>query len=432
MNYDQIKELAKESGQRVSDLLALAPQNDPFYAGTPGDYLWGEWFAALWNRFGYSTGVHLRRIHYRIISQNTPVTMPNGLPYENTEKCWDKLGTASKAARYLRLVDPASFDDRRNPDPVSYAAEPPSPDLYVNSGLWGARPDFPGFPQAPNYMLLDYRGDQMYDLHVWCEKSSMDDILKPLCQQYGATLQVGVGELSITRVLRLVEGIEARGKPARIFYVSDFDPAGKSMPVAVSRKIEYFIYDLGLGLDVRLFPVVLSEDQVRQYRLPRTPIKETERRRDGFENRFGMGAVELDALEAIYPGELARVLRQEMSRFYDAELAERVRQARRDLEDELQAQREQVIEPYQPRIDALQQEYDTWRESIQQKLDDYNQRLESLWSEIEQDLEDEQPGLGNYPIPEAEEADEDDDTPLFDSQRDYFNQIAYYKDFQGR
>ena len=37
LNYALIKDLAKENGLRVTDLLALAPKNDPFYTGTPTD-----------------------------------------------------------------------------------------------------------------------------------------------------------------------------------------------------------------------------------------------------------------------------------------------------------------------------------------------------------------------------------------------------------
>jgi hypothetical protein len=35
LTYEQIKQLAKQTGQRVTDLIPLAPQNDPFYTGTP-------------------------------------------------------------------------------------------------------------------------------------------------------------------------------------------------------------------------------------------------------------------------------------------------------------------------------------------------------------------------------------------------------------
>jgi hypothetical protein len=37
MDYDAIKALAKELGCKTTDLIALAPQNDRLYVGTPSD-----------------------------------------------------------------------------------------------------------------------------------------------------------------------------------------------------------------------------------------------------------------------------------------------------------------------------------------------------------------------------------------------------------
>src|SRR5258708_9790040 len=100
----------------------------------------------------------------------------------------------------------------------------------------------------------------------------------------------------------------------------DLDRAGKSMPWAGARKIEFLVRTLGLNVDVRVFPAVLTLEQIQYYSLPRTPIKETERRRVDFETRHGEGAVELDALEALYPGELQTVLSRYLDCYYDASL----------------------------------------------------------------------------------------------------------------
>ena len=336
VNYDAIKALAKKRGCKVTDLIALAPQNDPFYVGTPGDRVLGEWFADLWRRFGYTRGVHIRRVHYQAVSQQTPILLPDGTPYENTEDCWGVLGKASKFARYLELVDPAAFVDRRNPDPAVFVPAPTfGPSVSLDGQLWGDEIDLPDFPDLPNYTLQGYTGAQSYHLEVWCEKSTMNDVLIPLCQRYGANLQTGVGELSITATLAMVQRLEASGKPARIFYVSDFDPAGQSMPVSVARKAEYFIRKDDLDLDVRLFPVVMTVDQVRHYNLPRTPIKETERLKQSFEHQHGTGAIELDALEALYPGELRRILSGYIEQYYDTTLSDRVMEARSALYDEM-------------------------------------------------------------------------------------------------
>jgi len=72
--------------------------------------------------------------------------------------------------------------------------------------------------------------------------------------------------------------------------------------------------------DIRLFPLVLTAGEVQAYRLPRLPIKESERRRSGFEQGYGEGATELDALEAISSGTLARIVVEAVERYYDPDL----------------------------------------------------------------------------------------------------------------
>src|SRR5204863_307615 len=224
MNYEVINQLAKEMGCKVTDLIPLAPQNDPFYTGTPTDWAVAEWFAQLWQQFGYRDKVHIRRVHYQIVSQRTPVLMPNSKPYENTSECWDMLNMASKAARYLQLVDPAAFSDRRNDDPVIFApSTSSSPFIRVYGNLWQSSLDLPDFPEVPEYGTGGFTGEQRYHLEVWCEKSTMNDVLLPLCQRYGANLQTGSGELSITATLALADRLREVNKPARIFYVADFD-----------------------------------------------------------------------------------------------------------------------------------------------------------------------------------------------------------------
>jgi len=87
--YEHLKALAKANRVSVKDLLALHRTNDPFYYGSPADRQAAEWFAALWERFGFTTGVHLRRVHYRLVSQTDPAQRlrPDGTVYENTEAC---------------------------------------------------------------------------------------------------------------------------------------------------------------------------------------------------------------------------------------------------------------------------------------------------------------------------------------------------------
>jgi hypothetical protein len=430
MDYQEIKELAGELGCKVTDLIALAPQNDPFYAGTKTDWVNANWFTDLWIRFGYAQGVHIRRVHYQIISQSPQVLMPNGKPYENTEGCWDFLNQASKMARYLGLVEPGAFVDRRNPEPKLYAGEvADDPSLWVDNNLWGGAPQLPDFPSVPRYSLSSYTGYQRYHLEIWCEKSTMNDVLIPLCEKYRVNLVTGVGEMSITATLELAKRFNNR--PVRIFYVSDFDPAGQSMPVAVSRKVEYFQRSKGFVADVRLYPVVLNLDQVAQYRLPRTPIKESERRAAGFEERYGSGAVELDALEALYPGTLSRILRSHIERYFDRNLSQRVEEERAKLNAFLEREAAQVLEPYIDELETLQSEYERIRAEFEDRLSGLGRHIENLWEAMTDMLGRCEPDISDFEVPEACVADELP-APLYDAQRNYTQQMIVYKEFQGK
>jgi len=430
-NYDRIKALAKEQGCTVLDLIALAPQNDPFYCGTQGDIINGNWFFDLWQTYGFGTGVHLRRVHYRIISQEKPVPMPNGKPYENTLGCWKFLEAASKAARYLDLVPITDFVDRRNPDAQIYASWPTeAPSIYVDDPAYFGAVELPAFPDLPSYGVTNYEGAQRYHLELWCEKSTMNDVLVPLCRRYRANLVTGVGELSITAVSDLVQKRIDAGHPCRIFYISDFDPAGLSMPVAVARKIEHQLGDL--DADVQLTPIVLTADQVRRYRLPRTPIKESEKRGARFEERYGEGAVELDALEALYPGRLSTIVRDHLRNFYDDHLGYRVAKQRDELDTAIGVAREQVLSQYAPDIDSLRTEYETLKEEVDQRLIGLTDRIQRLWRAISADLERVQPDIDDYAVPEAAEVDRVDNGVLFDNTRSYVEQIHVYKAFQGK
>jgi hypothetical protein len=104
----------EETGTKptIKDLLVLASDNDPFRAGTPSDVINGEWFAEVW---GDLRQAHLRRVHYAADAQNVPLL--GGGVYRNDKESWIFLNKASRAARYLGLVDVESFVDRRNPRP---------------------------------------------------------------------------------------------------------------------------------------------------------------------------------------------------------------------------------------------------------------------------------------------------------------------------
>jgi hypothetical protein len=125
--------------------------------------------------------------------------LPNGKPYENTEECWGTLLLATKAARYLRLVDVAMFEDKKNAAPAIYGdTYSYTPEIKVYGDLYSSDLGLPDFPSLPSYSVDFYQVAQPYHMEMWCEKTTMNDILLPLCERYGMTLQT-VPEVCFTR-----------------------------------------------------------------------------------------------------------------------------------------------------------------------------------------------------------------------------------------
>ena len=122
----------------------------------------------------------------------------------------------------------------------------------------------------------------------------------------------------------------------------DFDPAGRSMPVASARKIEFWLRHNHPDLDVTVDPLALLPEQAEHYGLPRTPIKEGESRAGKFEERFGRGATEIDALEALHPGELGRSSRPASSGISTPIWLIATREARRAIDERIEQVEEEV------------------------------------------------------------------------------------------
>src|SRR5260370_25797983 len=99
MNYETIKQYARQTGHKVTDLIALAPQNDPFYMGTPTDLAMAEWFAGLWRAFGDTTGGGLPGDHLPSGGPHAPPPLPHELPRENTVGVLAPLQNGAQHAR---------------------------------------------------------------------------------------------------------------------------------------------------------------------------------------------------------------------------------------------------------------------------------------------------------------------------------------------
>jgi hypothetical protein len=426
--------IRKPNGRKstVKDMLVLSQQNDPFYAGNGVEGEKARWFAELWERFGYGSGVHLRRVHYRIVSEGA-ILKPDGEPYENNSRCWEYMQSASRQARYLGLVDPEEIVDRRNPAPNIYMG--PGSGDWENRVEPGWEYDFYGWelpglevPRAslelPDLYPKGYAYNdvmQRYHVEVWAEKTTMDDVLVPLCRQTATNYVSGAGYQSITAMVSLLRNrVRYIDKPCRILYVSDFDSAGKNMPRQVARQMQYWIKEYAADCDIRIEPIVMTAEQARDY--PAAP---------------DTGAVELDAMEAIDPGRLERIVRRSVSPFRDRGLRQRVASTESEARGALEEELEEVCEFELTELRAIEAEargvYERHREtleevaaSIERDLEPLRERLRAVEDSVRDKLYDLEPDLPELPEP-SRAPDGADEGWLFDARRDYLEQLDYFK-----
>lgn len=442
---EDVKRMAKELGVSIPQLLVLHRTNDPFMTGTETDWRRGRWFANRWP-FTASQPGHARRKHYECVSVED--VLWNGEPYVNTDRCWNELCKAAANARALGLVDPSSFVDRKNADPVLFAGDP-RPEAFEPWVEWE-----PGYFRLPEidatigYPRIDLgrmlvegydhqQGDQPALLEVWVEKSTMNDVLEPVCDELGINLVVSSGFQSITNAVGLLQRSHSFRHPARLFYVSDFDPAGDSMPVALSRQVEFWQPRFAPHGDLKITPLAMTRDLVGRFDLPRTPIKENDARRAGFEARRGQGCVELDALEALHPGELARLLRDAAKPYRDHTLRSRLHEAAAEADtvandawraataplaarvERITVQTASIADRYEDRLRALSEELAAEIAPFQAEADEVRGQVEAMVDDFSCALPQR---------PEGEIGDVDEDAWLYSSGRSYLGQLHVYRE----
>jgi hypothetical protein len=360
--YDEIKATAKALGINVAEILALHRKNDPYAAGMPYRARNAEWFAVVVEKLEIPHGWHLRRIHYLLVSRPDIVPWPDGRNYENTDKDWEALCYASRDAIALGLAPSDCLIDQRNDQPFLGAFwEEYAPEVEVYEGTilyqpWHKTPQLQVRELSPGVRNVGPRVARPYVVEIWAEKTTVNDVLMPLARQYGLNVVTASGEISAIACRRAVDRAIDAARPIRILYVSDFDPAGMGMPVSMARKVEYEIDRRGADVDIQVRPIVLTHDQCIDYRLPRTPIKETEKRGAHFEKRFGEGATELDALEALHPGELRRILEREIRRYWNPNHDDQIDDAGSDFQALLREINGTVRAEFADELDALDKE----------------------------------------------------------------------------
>jgi hypothetical protein len=322
--------IAESNGSKLSmkDLTVLA--NDPFRMDTPANHKLAGWLKKTVATLGFNdqTKIHNRGLHYMILSQKKP----DGTEYVSDEDSWGLLEEASKYARWLGYSPFDQITDQRNAPPVIRIFKEPEPIPYLNVGIDIELPDADDI--IPKLGVTGFTGTQPYKIVLIGEKSSLDPVLGPIAEEFGADLYLPIGDISDTYIFQIAKIGADDGRPMRVLYFSDCDPSGWNMPIVVAQE--------AAGIQGAAFPSsgvpgtpCRSHPRARvSYHnepLPSSPIKESEKRGDTWKAAFGgIEQTEIDAIATLRPWELRRLARQAIAPFFDADLARRVAEARQD------------------------------------------------------------------------------------------------------
>jgi hypothetical protein len=414
-----IRDIKRTSGTDLADLTVMSELTDPYRLDTKARHRDAQWFLDQIDLLVPYGTIHLRGLHYLIVVRGD-IRKPDGEVYTNTDEDSVWLGDkAAKAARWLLYVPFGRIVDERNAAPEIYIPEIDVPERCLSSGDDAYLPDLD--EMLPRFECSGI-ARQPYRLIFIGEKTSLGSVLRPIAKDVGAELLLPTGEMSDTLIHDMASRAVQDGRPAVVFYFSDFDPSGYwQMPVSVSRKLQA-LRDLKFpGLDIQLHHVGLTLDQVKQFNLPSTPLKESELRGDKWRGIWGHEQTEIDAMIALYPGELARIVREAIAPFHDPTLNER-------LEEEKDQWVEQANEwlSEHPRYLEAQAELADAHERARHALgflDDAQRRARAALEEIE-------PPAGIY-VPEAE-LPGNPPVPLFTTDDDFVTATSRLREHQSR
>jgi len=427
MDREQIQQLAKENGCKLSDLLASDRTNDPFYQGGEADHRNAKWFADIWKNIPHEHGNHIRGLHYALLNHKVklPYTMmyvdkPTGEErntdiYINVRNCFAFLNKASKSARWLGYVPFTEFDDERTPDPF----------IFHDSGYKGAGfgyenidPHLSVSAELPDCVACNSHIDgRVYLVEVWTEKSSAMKVLRPVCQSLGANLIYVTGQMSITACLELAERAKCAERPARIFYVADCDKWGNSMSRAVARKLEWFIRNDGYEIDVKLTPIALTGEQIDQFNLPIAPDSDPEKPK-----------VEIDALIQLAPGELEKVTRESIAPYCEANIDDWIASNFDEFEsDQAEAVRAAIGDELAARQSAYYDRLMEVKRELRSQFDELSSEIYAVLGNTDIDARDYLTGMDDV---FADALIDEDIDFMFDSEREFIEQAESYQRFK--
>jgi len=247
---------------------------------------------------GYSVQLTLRQVYYRLVAAGL-------IP--NTRSNYNQLSNQLVKARESGDVSDSRFTDRsRQIEDVSFD----SPQQFIETCRSTLK---------SRYVRRFWDSQPVY-CEVWVEKDALSQVLAEAVYPFNTIVAPSRGYSSYTYLLEAAGRITrycSDGKDAIILDFRDHDPSGFDMsrdlqnrldkycgwPDYVKAKLAKVKYE---RREVEVRRIALTYDQVKQYSLIPNPVKQADRRSNGYVSQYGDQCWELDAIE---PNELITLCR---------------------------------------------------------------------------------------------------------------------------
>lgn len=455
-DQDWIRELAKEHGLKIKDVLALTPSYDPFYVGSTTDHRdakWAsklyEWVTEQWDKrkkelegIGLVVGnhPHLRAIHYLLFTGHPDPVRWDGKKYMGTRGDWSGLQGCFKKARLLGYISFGEIEDHKHPHVTqnldraddSYFTQPKDDGVFEKSITPGdllIKIAYADLRERLEFYLSEdnLKGIQNripVHIEIWTEKQR--EIVDTVAKEYWVNVQNAVGQQTYENVFSLLKrGMEqSPDRPVRVLYLSDFDPRGEmTMTVGVSRIVEWMLENIEQfeGFDFKLKKLILTREQIEEFNLPPAPVKSTESMKKRWDEHVGIGICEIDSIETLFATDMVGILRGELDRYFPPEHLRYIRNFNDRLNDAISEYNHATEE----RVDEIT---DSIRKELEPRLDDWSKSISiDLSTEHEKVTE----LIEDFEEPDWEVDDGDENEWLFGSDRSYLTQLREYKKVRG-
>lgn len=406
---DMLRTALKSMGLRSLDTLA---KEGPFRISTPDNHERGAWIADVRNQLGISD-IHPRGLQYLLINAKFEVTLPTtGEQYGVKHYEW--LKDSIKAARWLNYVPFHAFVDKRNKKGKTNSYRRPRPRAEIKVDFDFEVPTVEDLSQLAH--LRGFFANQPYRLVFVGEKDSLEDVLEPLAEEFGADLYLPKGDISDTRLLEIGLDAAKDPRPVIVIYFADCDPSGNNMAVSAAERL-LALKHLGLlpKLNLRVFRAALTPDQVREHDLLWIPVVEGDKRKERWESTTGVGQTEIDALATMDPDVLEEITRESVRPFLDDTLNDRVTAARAEWEADAQ---DAIDEAGGQELAELIAETADWFADVKAEADRRIGAIEELARTLGSD---DLPALP--PIPTADLDDVEMPEPILDTNWSFIDQM---------